>query len=60
MLPKIRQQNRNDRNIAPEVKEELENEGRFSDISNGSALKYSGLFNPSNEANQPRRKRPVD
>ncbi len=55
MLPKIRQQKGN---IDPEVKEELEYNGRFSDISNESAGEYGDLLSPSNEANQPpRRKR---
>ena len=60
MFSKINQKNGNDRNIDPEVKEELEYEGRFSDISNESAGEYGDLLNPSNEANLPRRKRPVD
>ena len=60
MYSKINQKNGNDRNIDPEVKEELEYDGRFSNISNESAGKYGDFLNPSNEANQPRRKRPVD
>ena len=60
MYSKINQKNGNDRNIDPEVKEELEYDGRFSNISNESAGNYGDFLNPSNEANQPRRKRPVD
>ena len=60
MYSKINQKNRENQNIDPEVKEELEYDGRFSNISNESAGKYGDFLNPSNEANQPRRKRPVD
>ncbi len=55
MLPRIRQNNRNAENIDPEVRDELEARGRFSDISNQSAEEYGDLLNPSNEANQPMR-----
>ena len=60
MLPKINQQNRNDRNIDPEVKEELKAGESLPAVSNQAAEEYSNLLNPSNEANQPRRKRPVN
>ncbi len=60
MLPKIKQ-NRNNQNIDPEVREELEYNGRFSDISNASAEEFGDLINPSNEANlRALRKRSVD
>ena len=54
MLPKINRQNRNNRNIDPDIKDELESGNDLSGISNEDAEKYGDLLNPSNEANQPR------
>ncbi len=57
MLPKIDQRNRNDRDIDPDVKEELKTGQVLSAISNQAADEFGDLLNPSNQANQHRKKK---